>query len=52
MRNGRNIEPQPHSVPGAPIAPNLLQQDFHAQTPNDKWTTDTRYIWTQEARGW
>ncbi len=28
----------------------LLQQDFHADQPNQKWTTDTTYIWTQE--GW
>jgi transposase InsO family protein len=35
---------------GAPIAPNLLQQDFHADQPNQKWTSDTTYIWTQE--GW
>jgi putative transposase len=29
---------------------NLLQQDFHADQPNQKWTSDTTYIWTQE--GW
>ena len=38
------------SEEGAPIAPNLLQQDFHADQPNQKWTSDTTYIWTQE--GW
>ena len=38
------------SEEGAAIAPNLLQQDFHADQPNQKWTTDTTYIWTQE--GW
>ena len=32
------------------MAANLLQQDFHADRPNQKWTTDTTYIWTQE--GW
>jgi transposase InsO family protein len=32
------------------VAANLLQQDFHADRPNQKWTTDTTYIWTQE--GW
>ncbi len=35
---------------GAAVAANLLQQDFHADQPNQKWTTDTTYIWTQE--GW
>src|SRR5215471_8699841 len=34
----------------ASVAPNLLQQDFHADQPNQKWTPDTTYIWTQE--GW
>ncbi len=38
------------SEEGASVAPNLLQQDFHADQPNQKWTTDTTYIWTQE--GW
>lgn len=38
------------SEEGAKVAPNLLQQDFHAQEPNQKWTTDTTYIWTGE--GW
>lgn len=38
------------SEAGAPVAPNLLQQDFHAEQPNQKWTCDTTYIWTQE--GW
>jgi putative transposase len=38
------------SEEGASVAPNLLQQDFHADQPNQKWTTDTTYIWTPE--GW
>jgi putative transposase len=39
-----------HGEKDAPLAANLLQQDFHADHPNQKWTTDTTYIWTQE--GW
>lgn len=35
---------------GVPVAPNLLQQDFSAEQPNQKWTCDTTSIWTQE--GW
>jgi putative transposase len=35
---------------GATFAPNLLQRDFHADEPDQKWTSDTTYIWTQE--GW
>lgn len=26
------------------IAPNLLQRDFHASRPNQKWVTDITYI--------
>jgi transposase InsO family protein len=33
-----------------PVAANLLQQDFTAEQPNQKWVTDITYIWTRE--GW
>lgn len=33
-----------------PIAPNLLQQDFSANAPNEKWVGDIVGIWTDE--GW
>jgi putative transposase len=33
-----------------PIAPNLLDQDFSAEGPNQKWGSDISYIWTRE--GW
>ncbi len=39
-----------HSEKGAPVAANLLQRDFHADRPNQKWTTDTTSIWTKV--GW
>ena len=32
------------------IAPNLLQQDFSASGPNQKWAGDITYVWTRE--GW
>ena len=32
------------------IAPNLLQQDFTASAPNQKWAGDITYVWTRE--GW
>ncbi len=38
------------SVPGAQVAPNLLQRDFSADEPNRKWVVDTTYLWTAE--GW
>ena len=33
-----------------PVAPNLLQQDFSAHTPNEKWLGDIVGIWTDQ--GW
>jgi transposase InsO family protein len=36
-----------HSLP---VAPNLLEQDFTAEEPNQKWVSDITYIWTEE--GW
>jgi transposase InsO family protein len=36
--------------PSHPVAPNLLQQDFTASRPNEKWTGDITYIPTSE--GW
>lgn len=36
-----------HSLP---VAPNLLDRDFTAKRPNEKWTTDITYIDTNE--GW
>lgn len=32
------------------IAPNLLNLDFHANAPNQKWAGDISYVWTRE--GW
>ncbi|WP_141693140.1 IS3 family transposase, partial [Thioclava sp. SK-1] len=32
------------------IAPNLLDRDFTAERPNQKWAGDMSYIWTRE--GW
>lgn len=33
-----------------PLAPNLLQQNFTASKPNEKWVSDITYVWTEE--GW
>jgi putative transposase len=33
-----------------PVAPNLLEQDFTATTPNQKYVSDITYLWTDE--GW
>lgn len=33
-----------------PVAPNLLNQDFKVNRPNQVWVSDITYIWTRE--GW
>ena len=33
-----------------PVAPDLMEQDFSAEAPNQKWTSDISYVWTDE--GW
>ena len=33
-----------------PVAPNLLDQNFSADAPNQKWVCDITYLWTGE--GW
>lgn len=35
---------------GLPVAPNLLERNFTAQHPNQKWVSDITYVPTQE--GW
>ena len=34
------------STHGRPVAPNVLQRNFTAARPNERWTTDITYIWT------
>ena len=36
--------------PKHPVAPNLLNRQFAASRPNERWVTDITYIWTNE--GW
>ena len=38
------------STHSKPIAPDLIKQDFRAAAPNQKWTSDISYVWTDE--GW
>ncbi len=39
-----------YSNHGLPLAPNVLQQDFTAAMPNQKWVGNITYLWTAE--GW
>lgn len=36
--------------PAHPVEPNVLDRDFTAARPNERWVTDITYIWTDE--GW
>ena len=33
-----------------PVAPDLIEQDFTATAPNQKWSSDITYVWTDQ--GW
>ena len=37
------------SAHDAPVAPNLLQRDFEAERPNQRWATDITYVWTSQS---
>jgi transposase InsO family protein len=46
----RKYKATTHSKHSLPVAPNLLEQDFSADKPDQKWVSDITYIWTDE--GW
>ena len=46
----RKFKATTNSKHGLPVAPNLLQQDFTATAPNQKYVSDITYLWTDE--GW
>jgi putative transposase len=49
-RQKRRFKRTTDSAHAWPIAPNLLDQDFAAEVPDQKWSADISYIWTAE--GW
>lgn len=49
-RGARKFKATTNSNHRLPVAPNLLQQDFSAERPNEKWVSDITYIATDE--GW
>lgn len=49
-KGARKYKATTNSKHSLPVAPNLLQQDFSAVRPNQKWASDITYIWTEE--GW
>lgn len=46
----RKYKATTHSNHTLPVAPNLLEQRFEAEAPNQKWVSDITYVWTDE--GW
>lgn len=49
-RQRRRYKVTTRSEHSYPIAPNLLNREFNANHPNEKWAADITYIWTDE--GW
>ena len=49
-RQPRRFKRTADSLHALPVAPNLLDQDFAAAGPDEKWADDLSYIWTRE--GW
>ena len=49
-RGARKYKATTNSNHSLPVAPNLLQQNFHAAQPNRAWVSDITYIATDE--GW
>lgn len=49
-RQKRRFKRTTDSLHAFPVAPNLLDQDFTASGPNQKWAADISYVWTRE--GW
>jgi len=49
-RAARKFKATTNSRHRLPVSPNLLEQDFTAAAPNQKWVGDITYLWTDE--GW
>ena len=49
-RQKRRFKRTTNSEHAWPVAPNLIDQDFKAERPDQKWGADISYIWTAE--GW
>lgn len=49
-RAAKKYKATTNSKHSLPVAPNLLEQQFEAEKPNEKWVSDITYVWTEE--GW
>lgn len=46
-RNGKGFKYSKHSLTMNNVSDNLLWRNFHANKPNEKWTSDITYIWVE-----
>jgi len=46
-RNGKGFKYSRHSLTMNNVSDNLLWRNFHADKPNEKWTSDITYIWVE-----
>lgn len=46
-RNGKGFKYSRHSLSMNNVSNNLLWRNFHAEKPNQKWTSDITYIWVE-----
>ena len=46
----RRFRARPEQAPSHPMAPNVLDQDFRASRPNERWASDITFIATRQ--GW
>src|SRR4051812_49553743 len=49
-REKRRLKRTTDSHHAWPVAPNIINQDFTASKPDEKWGADISYVWTRE--GW
>jgi putative transposase len=49
-RGKRKFKATTNSSHGLPVSPNLLERRFTVEAPNQVWTGDITYVWTEE--GW
>ena len=47
-RNGKGFKYSRHSLTMNNVSENLLWRNFHADKPNEKWTSDITYIWVED----
>lgn len=47
-RNGKGFKYSKHSLSMNNVSDNLLWRNFHADKPNQKWTSDITYIWVKD----